>query len=110
MRINFNMTTSKLLASYRAEDVPTWLAKLLNNWFAAYDINDQCQYAYRITWSKEGAIHFHKWLEFEGFQVNFWEMDFRINDDIAAFGIEFVDSCPKFIEAKLSAPCRITDK
>jgi hypothetical protein len=104
------MDTSATMSTYRDNDIPAWLTRLQEDWFAAYDIGIRSRHSYRIMRSIEGARHFHKWLESEGFKVNYWEIDIKIDEQVAAYGIEFVDTCEKFIEAKLKIPLKTDEQ
>jgi hypothetical protein len=101
MKINFNRETSKLLGDYRDNSIPDWLKFLQLEWLKNYDIDPNAPTSYKLMWQKQGVSLLCEWLKTENYIVNYWELPIGLNGEIAAYGIDFNESCEKFIELKL---------
>lgn len=99
MRLNFNLKTTY------SNHMPTWLSDEQHRWLKEYDLDVAYTnpWVVEYIWSPKGAINFSLWLRLQGFKVNYYEVDY-LNEDSklpVAFGLEFDESCPKFVLEQL---------
>ncbi len=101
MRINFNRAHSVSLA-YDSETDFKWLNAFIKGFLEHYDLkHDGASNAFLL--STNGIRMMGDWIATNGVQVSYWEIDHRVKEDgpPIAYGLDFQDDCPAFIEAKL---------
>jgi hypothetical protein len=101
MKLNFNRPHSILLA-YDSEANVRWLNWYIQGFLEHHDLkHDGASNAFLM--SPKGIRMLAEWIASQGLQVSYWEIDHRVKDDglPLAYGLDFRDDCPHFIEAKL---------
>lgn len=101
MKINFNRPHSISLA-YDSEHNFRWLNVYIKSFLEHHDLkHDGASDAFLK--SPKGVMMLCKWISSHGLDVQYWEIDHRVREDMPpiAYGLDFKDDCPKFIESKL---------
>jgi hypothetical protein len=101
MKLNFNRAHSISLA-YDSEVNVRWLNAYIKGFLEHHDLkHDGASDA--LLMSPKGIKMLAEWIAASGVQVSYWEVDHRVKEDgpPIAFGLEFREDCPLFIEAKL---------
>lgn len=105
MRINLNGSTSVTMGWHMDKPDPPWFVHLTGRFCADYDMDFESQDVRVFLSSQQGIRILAHWLQEDGFRARYWEFDWRRNPDAhatIAYGIEFDDDCPKFVEVKLA--------
>lgn len=100
MRVNFNPGTSKLTGGDMDDD-PEWLQYLRGQFMESWDLDIEDDSVVDWFYSIEGTKAFLKWLRANDFAAKWWEIQVSTGNAKLAWGIEFRDECPQFVEAKL---------
>lgn len=101
MKINFNRPHSESLQS--GEVRFGWLDAHLREFLRCHDLTIDTKTT-DFIYSPVGIKIVGEWLAATtGMKVSYWEIDYRIREGAPpiAYGLDFCDDCPKFIEAKL---------
>lgn len=101
MKINFNRPHSISL-DYDSGVNFRWLNEYIKGFFEHHDLkHDGASDAFLK--GPRGVRVLADWIAAQGLQVSYWELDYRTGEDQPplAYGLDFQDNCPKFIEAKL---------
>ena len=99
MRFNFNRSTSKTLEIGQVK--PQWLITLLNEYADDHDIN-QKTIGLGFLQTCIGLPELVEWMQDKGYSVSYWETSSKFESNIPiAFGLDILETCPKFTELRL---------
>jgi hypothetical protein len=103
MKVNFNGETSKN-NSWNGDELG-WFDALQEQFCEENDLNYESNTVISFLWQPEAAQAMESWLRQWGYRVSYYEIPYmtRRGDDgrPVCYGLDFDDSCPKFIELRL---------
>jgi hypothetical protein len=102
MRININLNTSFI--NCEGLVLPMWLQDQVNEFLETWDLHPEAEDV--IDWvmdEKSGLQELIKWMQAQGWQVSYYEMQRRTKDGTPlSFGMEFAEDCQRYMTARLS--------
>jgi len=100
MKINFNSRTSQTINWQK--DEPAWLIEVQREFCNDHDMVFS-DYLNDFFYSTEGVKAVIAWMQKVGYSACYWELDYKLERDEvpAAYGIDILDTCPKFTELRL---------